>query len=147
MNKTQKSAVYCLSMFSLGIMICIYVVFKIYILKSIPGEPPRTIWMVMYFLVTVPPLLFFRKKQSQNEPDADERDDLIKKRAVVCSFVSVWVLLVITSVAPSFIVGSEVSIPVWAFPLINLPIFLIAMGVYSIAILVQYGRGSKDGRE
>ena len=101
----------------------------------------------MYFLVTAPPLIFLRKKQSPNEPNADERDDLIKKRAVVCSFVSVWVLLVITSIAPWFIVGSEAPIPVWALPLINLPIFLIAMGVYSIAVLVQYGRGDKDGEK
>ena len=145
MNKTQKSAIYCLSMFSLCITICIYVAIKIYILKSIPGKPSSTFWMVMYFLITVPPLIFLRKKQSPNEPDADERDDLIKKRAVVCSFVSVWILLAITSIAPRFIVGSEASIPAWALPLINLPILLIAMGVYLIAVLVQYGRGDKDG--
>ena len=146
MNKTQKSAIYCLSVFSLCITICIYLVIKIYIFKSIPEEPSRIFSMVMYFLVTIPPLIFLRKKQSPNEPNADERDDLIKKRAVVCSFVSVWVLLVITSIAPQFIVGSEASIPAWALPLINLPIFLIAIGIYSIAVLVQYGRGDKDGK-
>ncbi len=147
MNKTQKSAIYCLSVISLCITICIYAVIKIFILKSIPGKPSSTFWMVMYFLGSVPPLIFLRKKQSPNEPDADERDDLIKKTAVVCSFVSVWVSLVITSIAPQFILGSDVSIPAWAIPLINLPIFLIAMGTYSIAVLVQYGRGGKDVEE
>ena len=147
MNKTQKSAIYCLSVLSLCITICIYIVIKIYILKSLPGKPSSTFWMVMYFLITVPSLIFLRKKQSPNEPDADERDDLIKKRAVVCSFVSVWISLVITSIAPWFIVGPEVSIPAWAIPLINLPIFLIAAWIYSIAVLVQYGRGDKDGKK
>ncbi len=145
MNKTQKGAIYCLSVFSLGIAICIYVVIKIYISKSLPGKQSSIFWMVMYFLVTVSPLIFLRKKQSPNEPDADERDDLIKKRAVVYSFVSVWISLVITSIAPWFIVGPEASIPVWAIPLINLPIFLFAMAVHSVAVLVQYGRGGKDG--
>ena len=145
MNKTQKGAIYCLSVLSLGITICIYVAIKIYILKSIPGKPSSIFWMVMYFLVTVPPLVFFRKKQSPNEPDFDERDDLIKKKAVVYSFVSVWVSLAITSIVPRFIVGSEASIPVWALPLINIPVFLIAIWIYSIVVLVQYGRGGKDG--
>ena len=142
MNKTQKSAIYCLSVLSLGIMIYIY----LFIMKSVPGKPSSIFWMVIYFLVTAAPFIFLRKKQSPNEPDADERDDLIKKRAVVCSFVSVWILLAITSIAPRFIVGSEASIPAWALPLINLPILLIAMGIYSIAVLVQYGRGDKDGK-
>ena len=147
MNKTQKSAIYCLSVFSLCITICIYLTIKFYILKSIPVKPSSAFWMLIYFLVTVPSLIFLRKKQSPNEPDADERDDLIKKRAVVCSFVSVWVLLVIKSIAPWFIVGPEVSIPVWALPLINFPIFLIAMGIYSIAVLFQYGWGSRHGEK
>ena len=147
MNKTQKGAIYCLSMLSLGIATCIYLVIKIYFLKSLPEKSSAAFWMVMYFLVTVPPLIFLRKKQSPNEPDADERDDLIKKKAVVCSFVSVWILLAFTSITPQFIVGPEGSIPAWALPLINFPILLIAMGIYSIAVLVQYGRGGKDGEK
>jgi len=147
MNKTQKGAIYCLSVLFVAIAICVYSIIKIYFLNSLPGKPSSTFWGVMYFLITVPSLLFLRKKQSPNEPDADERDDLIKKRAVVCSFVSVWILLILTSITPQFIVGPEGSSPAWALPLINLPIFLIAMGIYSIAVLVQYGWRSRNGEK
>ena len=147
MNKTQKLAIYCLFMLSLGITIFIYTVIKIYILKSIPGKPSSTFWMVMYFLVLVPPLIFLRKKQSPNEPDADERDDLIKKRAVLASFISVWALLAAETIIPRFIVGLDGSIPVWMLAFINVGVLFVAIWIYSIAVLVQYGRGGKNGEK
>ena len=99
--------------------------------------------MIAYFVFIAASIIFLRKKQSPAEPDFDERDNLIKKRAVLASFVSVWLLLAATTIIPRLIVGQDGSIPVWTLPLINLGVFLIAMLVYSVAILIQYGLGGE----
>jgi NADH:ubiquinone oxidoreductase subunit K len=87
--------------------------------------------------------IFLRKKQSSKEPDSDERDDLIKRRAVLVSFVSVWILLAAATLIPGIILGQTGTISAYILPFINVSIFLIAMMVYSVAILVQYGWGTK----
>ncbi|MHC4619338.1 MAG: hypothetical protein ACYTEQ_16455 [Planctomycetota bacterium] len=84
-----------------------------------------------------------RRKQSPTEVDTDERDRLIKYRAVVACFVSVWVLLATASAIPSFVIGAKGSIPVWLLVFINVGVLLISMLVYCAAILVQYGRPGK----
>ncbi len=80
-----------------------------------------------------------------SEVESDERDDLIKKRAVIASFVTVWILLAGVTVVPRFVVGIKGLIPVWLLAFINLGVFLGAVLVYLVAVLVQYGWGGKDG--
>ena len=92
-------------------------------------------------------MIFYYRKQSSVEVESDERDSLIKNRAGLVCFVLTWVLLAISTITPQFIVGIEGCIPVWLFPFINLGIFLIVMIAYHVAVLVQYGRGSKDGEK
>ena len=146
MNKTQKGAIFCLAAFLFCITVLAYTFISIFIFKLWPPGFYGKYWSLgAYLAIVVASVTFLRKKQSPNEPDFDERDDLIKKRAVLASFVSVWILLIASSVIPQFIVGEEGSIPVWMLPIINLGVFLIAMVVYSVAVLVQYGWGDKDG--
>ena len=73
----------------------------------------------------------------------DERDNTIKKNAVLVSFVGLWILLFVSSIVPSFVAGDEGSIQVCLLPIINLGVFLIVMLIYSVAILVQYDRQGK----
>ncbi len=140
MNKTQKTAIFNL----VGCLFCIsvmaYTFISIFIFEIWPPGFYGKYWsLIAYIAVVVASVTFLRKKQSPAEPDFDERDNLIKKRAVLASFVSVWLLLAATTIIPRFIVGQDGSIPVWTLPLINLGVFLIAMLVYSVAILIQYG--------
>ena len=144
MNKTQKGAWFTLASFLLAIAITVYLIVKIFILKSLPEGIFGRGWpMIAYCVLTVASVTFLRKKQSPTEPDFDERDNLIKKRVVLASFVSVWLLLAATTIIPRLIVGQDGSIPVWLLAFINVGVLFIAMLVYSVAVLIQYGLGSK----
>jgi uncharacterized membrane-anchored protein len=143
MNKTQKGAWFNL----VGTLLCfalgIYIVVEVFILRRLPEGFGRFWGLLAFWLVTGIAIIFIQKKQSPAEVDSDERDNFIKKRAVLASFVSVWILLFASSIIPRFIVGPNGSIPVWILPIINLCVLLIVMLIYSAALLIQYSRGGQ----
>ena len=148
MNKTQKTAIFSLASFLFGIIVMAYTFTSLFILKIWPPGFSGKYWSLFaYIAIVIVALTFLRKKQSPNEPDSDERDELIKKRAVLVSFVSVWLLLIAATLIPWFILGETGAIAVYVLPLINLVIFMVAMVVYSVAILIQYGWGGKDAEK
>ncbi len=143
MNRTQKGA-----WFTFGVSILL-LTFGLIIFTQMFTTGATSIILARVWLLVV---LFFmgisavllRIKQSRAEVDFDERDNSIKKNAVLVSFVSLWVLLFAASIIPTLVVGDAGSIPVCLLPIINFGVFLIVMLVYSVAILVQYGRGIKE---
>ena len=137
MNKTQKSAIFSLVMFLFCAVVIAYAFLTMFVLT--PRISPTWTLIVPFIIVFVTSIAWLRKKQSPAEVNFDERDNLIKKRAVLVSFVSVWILLAAESVIPQIVVGDVGSIPVSMIPIINVSIFIIVMLVYSVAILVQYG--------
>jgi len=143
MNKTQRGALINLigALFNIGIVMLLFT--RIVILKSLPGIPDAVLVFVVCGIAGVACILFYRKKQSAVEVESDERDSLIKKRAVMVSFVSTFLFLAIASIVPGFIVGGGGSIPVFLLPIINVCVLVLAMLVYSVAVLVQYYTGSK----
>ena len=143
MNKTQKSALCNTIMFTLLLLFSLLLFVEMVITGKI-YQQFHLIFAGLILALMIFSLLFIFKKQSKKEPDSDERDGLIMKRAVLVSFISVWVLLYVSSIAPTFIVGEQGAVPVDMFPIINFVIFLIAMLVYNIAVLIQYGRATKD---
>ncbi|MCK4291962.1 MAG: hypothetical protein KAY65_02100 [Planctomycetes bacterium] len=147
MNKTQKVAWFNLASALLCIAISIYVFVEILILRRIPAGFGRFWPLAVFWIFVVTSIVLVRRKQSPAEVDSDERDKLIKHRAVVACFVSVWVLLAAATAIPRFVVGIKGSIPVWLLAFINLCVLLGAGLVYSVAVLVQYGCGGKDGEE
>jgi hypothetical protein len=147
MNKTQKGAWFNLAGTLLCIAIMIWVVARLVILKTVP-EGFERIWpLVVFCIFIVTSIILVRRKQSPTEVDSDERDRLIKYRAVIASFVSVWILLAMVTIIPRFVIGIKGSIPVWLLAFTNLGVLLGALLVYSVAVLIQYGWGSKnDGK-
>jgi hypothetical protein len=144
MNRTQKGAWFMLG----GTLLLI--AFGIYIFAGMFAAGDRltgTGWIrfgtspLALFLIAG--VFFIRRKQSPAEPDSDERDNYIKKNAVIACFVSVWVSLFLLNIIPIYIVGETGSISVSTLPIINTGIVFIAMLVYSLAILFQYGREAK----
>jgi hypothetical protein len=143
MNKTQKGAWFSLfaALFCIGLVS--YGGVRIFVFKSMPGCL-GVFWTLGIFCVfMVISMFFLRKKQSPVEVEADERDKLIIKRAMLASFISVWVLLGAESLIPRLIVGIDGSIPVWVIPIMNLGVMFVATLVYSVAVLVQYGWSGK----
>ena len=139
MNKTQRRA-----LFTLSISI-VLIAFGVIIFNSMFTPGDRTeggklvkVWMWLILAVSVGGAVFIHFKRKTSEVDNDERDIYIRKNAVLVSFVSMWVLLLIVSLIPGFIAGDTGSIPVPLLPIINMGVFLIAMIIYSVSILTQY---------
>lgn len=111
----------------MGTLLCfalgIYIAVEVFILRRLPEGFGRFWGLPAFWLITGIAIIFIRKKQSPAEVDCDERDNFIKRRAVLASFVSVWILLFVSSMIPRFIVGQDGSIPVWMLPIINLGVF------------------------
>lgn len=142
MNRTQKGA-----WFTSGIAILIALL-VILLSCSVPSPGPRPIrllcWAIVFFMAGGAVLV--TRRQSPAEPISDERDDLIKKNAILVCFVSVWAALAAASVIPTFVTGGVGSIPVAMLPLIHMGVVLTALLVYPIAVLIQYHRSGKGER-
>jgi len=144
MNKTQKSA-WCGLVVTLAfLLLCLFLFIEIAILKKMLLSV-NLLGATLLFGLGVASVIFICKKQSPIEVETDERDKLIQTRAIVVSFISVGILLALTCLILRFIVGISGTITVWEFTLINFFIFYVALLVYSVAILVQYGWGGGDG--
>jgi len=137
-NKTQKNALFSLTMSALLLAMVVTI--------AVVAKWPRTLswfWFLLTYGLMGLSLIFLRKRQSPVEVDLDERDKLIKKRAMHTCYFSLWGFFIATCTIPWLIVGPEGSIPVCVLPVILLGVFIIVMLVYSVVILVQYSRGNK----
>ena len=145
MNKTQKGAWFSLAGALLFIILCTYLGVDMFIMRRLPNK--NLAWAVAIFCVLFvgAGLVWSRRKRSPTEADSDERDKFIEKRAVLVSFISVWVLLAAETIIPRFIIGLDGSIPVWMLAIMNVAILYVAMAIYYAAVLIQYGWGGKDG--
>jgi uncharacterized membrane-anchored protein len=144
MNKTQRRALFTLS---ISLML---IVFGVIIFNSMftPGDKTTgvklvKVWMWLIMAASIGGAVFVHLKRRTPEVDSDERDRYIKKNAILVSFISLWILLFASSLIPGFIAGDMGSIPVDLLPIINVGIFFVALLVYSVAVLVQYGWGAK----
>ncbi len=97
------------------------------------------VWSGFILVFLAGGVAFVHWKRKPSNVDFDERDNSVRKNAVLVSFVSLWVLLFAASIIPSFVAGDEGSIQVCLLPIINIGGFVVVMLVYSVAILVQYG--------
>ena len=144
MNKTQRRA-----LFTLSISILL-IAFGAIIFNSMFAAGDRTagvklvkVWILLILAVSVGGVSFVYWKRRASQVDKDERDNYIKKNAVLVSFFSLWFLLFAASLIPRFVAGDVGSIPICLLSIINMGVFLIAILVYSVAILVQYGCGGE----
>ncbi len=86
---------------------------------------------------------FFRRKMGQ--VPTDERDQLIQRNAWVLAYSLFWVAFVLAAVFLSASVyGPEGAVPVWVVQCSVAWGFMLVYALVSVAILVQYARGSKD---
>ena len=145
MNKTQKGA-----WFTLGVAILL-LVFGAIIYAGMFAPGSRTAgtglvkvwgWIILVFLAGGAALVHWKRKPS--DVDFDERDNTVKKNAVLVAFVGLLILLFAVSIVPSFVAGDTGSIQVCLLPIINIGVFLIVMLIYSVAVLTQYCWGGKE---
>jgi hypothetical protein len=75
----------------------------------------------------------------------DERDQLIHKRAVIASYVALWIYFVAACVITWCIVGPNGSISVNVMPLTLVGGLVLFNYVQSLASFIQYRRGANNG--
>jgi len=150
MNKTQKQACFNLAYSFLGIAIGICTFMHI---KNAGFNQPiiwaylNRVWLLLFLII--PPLSYFylRKKRSPSEVDFDERDRAIKIKAKAASFFALWAVLLVLTFFAMFYLGDNGSIAVVILPLVFCGLAVVCTITYSVAVLVQYGRGGKDGEK
>ena len=91
-------------------------------------------------------LFFLRTKQSPGEVDYDERDVAIKRKALLAAYITLYILVFLSCAAPFAVTDQKGIVPVSALPIALFAITIIDLFVYSLAILIQYGR-SRDGNK
>jgi hypothetical protein len=145
MNRTQKGAWFTLTVAILLLVFGAIIYAAMFALgsRTVEGRLVRVWgWIILVFLAGGAVFVHWKRKHS--DVDFDERDNTIRKNAVVVSFISLLALLIAASLIPNLVVGDNGAIPVCFLPIINLGVFLIVMLIYSVAVLVQYGWGGKE---
>ena len=97
--------------------------------------------MALMSLSRVDPSMFrIRSKR----PPLDERDLLIKRKAMIAAYWGFWPIFVLMAMVPFFVYGPDGKVPV---PYLCWMVFVgmfVVMTLYSIAILNEYGWSSTD---
>ena len=142
MNKTQKSAI-------VGLVLSLLLLASV--IAGMTATPTRSAISARFFLflatfvVCAFSTIFLYRKQSLAEPAFDERDILIKQKATMYSFISLWLILIAACITVVTILGFEGSVPVYILPVSVLLMLVIAGIVYFVSVLVQYRWGGKHG--
>ena len=113
------------------------------------GSPKPFIFAAVGVIAVGPFLTFFVIKKDKGKVTFDERDKLIERNAHLAGFVAVYLYVIILSFLPIIIFGLEgfIQIPSkWSPGLLMGAGLCLVLG-QSIAILIQYGRGGKDGQK
>jgi uncharacterized membrane protein len=148
MNRWQKIAWFNLIVMTICLAACFVLAVAVSFRRvAIPPTPLSLVIIPSLVLVAISKLIF-RKRDKQI--DFDERDRQIHKKS---QYVGLWAFVISTVLAITveimicfFAVGPR---GIFRYPLVLLLIICIGgcvwIAVESIAILVQYGRGGKDG--
>lgn len=139
MNRTQKSAWFGLVVpcFSVGWYFCMGIPTQNLLLTFVP---------IVVFLLLVPVFMFviIGKKQSPDEVASDERDYMIRSKALLAGFISVFIMLIIMCSVLVNVANDELLVNAYISIPLSVLTFITAVAVYSAAILVQYGKGGRD---
>ena len=100
------------------------------------------IWGGLLWLL---PYIQHKFRKDKKKITFDERDQLIHKRAVMVSYVALWLYFVAAWMITWCIVGPHGSISVNVMPLMLVGGLVLFNCVQSLASLIQYGRGAEDG--
>lgn len=136
MNRMQKTAWFGLASFLISdILFALYFIVlfipKPHLVRGILG-----FGLPLIFLTGLAILLWkFRNPQSLAEPEQDERDLTINRKAVMVSFVTLCILLL---VSVGILAGFGEQMPTFVFPLVQLSIFMTAMTAYFLSVVLLY---------
>jgi len=143
MNRTQKGAVMTLSAFLMNAAFLGYLFIRIFVLKSLPRMSDLAPLLLVSAAMVAWWAALSRRRQSPAEPEADERDKVIMKNAVLAGFISILLFLAAMVLVLALVLGETGSVPVYVLTFILFGVCLAAGLVYAVAILVQYRQGGQ----
>ena len=101
------------------------------------------VWTGLFWLW----VLLQQKMRRRKKVTFDERDEIIDKKAALAGYVGVWMYFVSACVVPWWLVGPKGTVSANILPIILIGGIIAFSIVQSLAILIQYGRGGKDGKK
>ena len=141
MIRQQKIAVTVLIVSLLGMFLGITVI----LMRRFIPDFPKTIVAFGSLILAFGVIVFIsRLKKDKGAVTFDERDKLIEKNAHLAGFGTVYLLVILVSYVPIGI-APEATIPTKWFPFLLPLAVLCQCFAQSLATLIQYGRGAKDG--
>ena len=147
MNKTQKEALFSLGMSVLAGIVFVHLagIISDMLTGGDIDETIRrsrqiflTIWVPIFLCYLWLSFYYLKIKKTKDAAISDERDELIKRKALLVSFISVWIFLAVSYFLLWWGIGLDGSVQICVIPLIYLAIFLLTMLVYNAAVIIQY---------
>ena len=143
MIRQQKIAVTVLVVSLLGLFLGITVILMRRFIPDFPKTAVAFSSVILAFGVIV---FISRFKKDKGAVTFDERDKMIEKNAHLAGFGAVYLFVILASIVPPFI-DSNAKIPTTCFPALLIGAAFCQAYAQSIAILIQYGRGGKNGKK
>ncbi len=141
MNRWQKMAWFTLKLLGLALGLSITAML---VLRFAVGKPWRAstagfVFIAIMAFSRIHPSLFKKDKRG-----LDERDLLIKQKAMVAAYWSFWPLFVLAAMAPIFVYGPDGVVSVLYLCWMVFGGMYWVFLIYSIAILNEYGWRNKN---
>ena len=142
MNKWQKEARFTLIVMGLALALSLTAVGVLYFGFGWPLRRAAAgfTFMALMGLSRVNPSMFRIKSK---KPPLDERDLLIKRKAMIAAYWGFWPIFVLMAMAPFFVYGPDGKVPVTYLCWMVFVGMFVVMTLYSIAILNEYGWRNK----
>jgi uncharacterized Tic20 family protein len=141
MNKTQKSALYgvLLSLLLAGIVVFDF-------LDTRVGLPMKLLVALVWGGLLLGPVYLLARKRQAAEPDMDERDKQIIRKALLASLALLAGMAGVAFVAAFLALGLRRTISTTMDEVSAVVYFVLVafVLVLSLSVLVQYGWGGKD---
>ena len=140
MNRVQKIAWSFIIMISVSFILSGILVTILYVRVGVPKALYGFSLLGIAGLAGFSPLIF---KKDKGKVTFDERDKLIKNMAALIGFAASYLFVGLACMIPFSILGPKGSISVRWLPNIFGGAAFVMFFAWSVAILVQYGRGGK----
>ncbi len=144
MNRVQKIAWSLVVTISVAFLLSCIAIAILYVKVGMPKALAGLGFMGIAGLGSFSTLIFQTEK---GKVTLDERDRLINRRAALAGFGTSYLLVGLACMIPFFILGPKASISVSYLPYIFGGVGINIFFVHSVAILIQYGRGSANGEK
>lgn len=140
MNKTQKGALYgvLLSLLLMGLV-------GFDLIETRVDWPVKLLVALVWGGLLLGPVYLLARKGQTADPDMDERDAQIIRKALLASFTLLAAILGVAFVVSLFVLGLGRTVSATMDEISALAYFVITafILVLSVSTLIQYGRGEK----